>query len=252
MTVININLQNKNAEQTKKEILNKMSKINQSFDIDHNYNNLFYDIVSNASRNENIQITIDNQGNYLIGGNPNTTPFDPANIINSMNPFSTEPKPTQSLESTQEADIDTEPTQDSEPVQESEDEKEAEPTQEAEHDAQENTKKPSSFFNNAFSIFSGGNKSDSEYESDGIFSSDDESSDEKNDFSRFQTTFFQDDDEEEDIMHHIKNMKSKKYLNSLTNSELINILRNNNQKVSKNNNYLTKTELIKSIRTFYS
>ena len=94
---------------------------------------------------------------------------------------------------------------------------------------------------------SGGNLSDSEYESDeSIISSDDE----KEDIVPFSTAFF-DDDDEEDIMQHIRNMKSKKYLKTLSNTDLRDILRKNNQKVTKNSNYLSKKDMIKSITQFY-
>ena len=94
---------------------------------------------------------------------------------------------------------------------------------------------------------SGGNFSDSEYESDGsIISSDDD----KEDIVPFSTAFFEDDDEE-DIMQHIRNMKSKKYLKTLGNTDLRDILKKNNQKVTKNSNYLSKKDMIKSITQFY-
>ena len=94
---------------------------------------------------------------------------------------------------------------------------------------------------------SGGNFSDSEYESDNSILSSDEDPD---DIVPFSTAFF-DDDYEEDIMQHIRNMKSKKYLKNLSNTELREILRKNNQKISKNNNYLSKKDMIKSITQFY-
>ena len=96
-------------------------------------------------------------------------------------------------------------------------------------------------------IRKGGSKSDSEYESDGVFSSDDESVD----FTRYQTNIFDVNDDDE-LYQHIKNMRSKKYLNSLVKDELLQIAKNNQLKVSKNNNYLSKAELIKSIKKFYS
>ena len=47
-------------------------------------------------------------------------------------------------------------------------------------------------------------------------------------------------------------MRSKKYLNSLVKDELLQIAKNNQLKVSKKNNYLSKVELVKSIKKFYS
>ena len=95
---------------------------------------------------------------------------------------------------------------------------------------------------------SGGNLSDSEYESDDSIISSDEDLD---DIVPFSTAFFDDDDTEEDLMEHIRNMKSKKFLKTLANTELREILRKNNQKISKNNNYLSKKDMIKSITQFY-
>ena len=95
----------------------------------------------------------------------------------------------------------------------------------------------------------GGNKnSESDFESDGsIISSDDESED----IVPYMTAVFDDDDDEEDLMDYVKNMKSKKYLKTLNNLDLRDILRKNNQVISKNNNYLSKKDMIKSITQFY-
>ena len=62
--------------------------------------------------------------------------------------------------------------------------------------------------------------------SDGVFSSDDESVD----FTRYQTNIFDVNDDDE-LYQHIKNMRSKKYLNSLVKDELLQIAKNNQLKV---------------------
>ena len=54
MTVINFNIENKNNDQMKNEIIQKMKKVNQSFVNDQNYDNLFYDIVSNATNKKTL------------------------------------------------------------------------------------------------------------------------------------------------------------------------------------------------------
>ena len=90
-----------------------------------------------------------------------------------------------------------------------------------------------------------GGYSDSEYESDGsIFSSDDE-------FIPYTTAVFDDDDEDEDLMDHIRNMRSKKYLKSLNNGQLRDIMKTNNLKITNNGSYLGKDQMIKSIKKFY-
>ena len=93
----------------------------------------------------------------------------------------------------------------------------------------------------------GGYTSGSEYESDASYFSSDEEDEE---FVPIMTTVF-DDDEGDDMMDHYKNMRSTKYLKNLHTDELRQILRNNNANVSKNNKYLTKNEMIKSIRKIY-
>ena len=92
-----------------------------------------------------------------------------------------------------------------------------------------------------------GGYSDSEYESDGSVIS----SDEEDDIVPYTTAIFDDDDDDEDLMEHVKNMRSKKYLKNLNNIELRDILRKNGQNISRNNNYLTKKQMIKSINQYY-
>ena len=100
-------------------------------------------------------------------------------------------------------------------------------------------KKPRGFFS---SFFKGGDISDSEYDSD-ILSVDD-------DFIPYTTAIF-DEQHEEDMMDHIRNMKSKKYLKSLHNNELREIMKKNNMKITNGGSYLSKDEMVKSIKKFY-
>ena len=233
MTVINFNIENKNNDQMKKEILQKMKKVNQSFVNDQNYDNLFYDIVSNATNKKNLKLVIDKVGGYQIQGLSKNQSGGSiwSNLFGPKQEQEQEPEPVPVPG----------PVPEQEPVPVPEQEPEQEPGNE-----QEQEPVPGSW--NPFKIFGsskGGSKSDSE--SDGVFSSDDESVD----FTRYQTNFFYVNDDDE-LMQHIKNMRSKKYLNSLVKNELLQIAKNNQLKVSKKNNYLSKTELVKSIKKFYS
>jgi len=93
----------------------------------------------------------------------------------------------------------------------------------------------------------GGYDTGSEYESDASYFS----SDEEDEFVPIMTTLFDDNEDEDDMMDHFKNMKSTKYLKNLHTNELRQILKDNNSNVSKNNKYLTKDEMIKSIKKIY-
>ena len=46
-------------------------------------------------------------------------------------------------------------------------------------------------------------------------------------------------------------MRSKKYLNKLGKTDLIDIMKNNKQKITHKGIYLTKEDMIKNIRNFY-
>ena len=49
MTLIKINIENKDKKQQKLEILNKLSKIQSIVNHDKNYNELIYNIITNAT-----------------------------------------------------------------------------------------------------------------------------------------------------------------------------------------------------------
>ena len=57
-----------------------------------------------------------------------------------------------------------------------------------------------------------------------------------------------DDDDEEFLINNNKNLKNKKYLNSLNVNELRGIMKNNNMKVSNNGSYYRKNDMIKLIQ----
>jgi len=67
MTLIKINIENKDKIQQKSEILNKLNKIQTLVDNDRNYNELVYNIVTNATlHKKNIKVNLDNYGNYKV------------------------------------------------------------------------------------------------------------------------------------------------------------------------------------------
>ena len=67
MTLIKINIENKDKVQQKSEILNKLNKIQTLVDNDRNYNELVYNIVTNATlHKKNIKVNLDNYGNYKV------------------------------------------------------------------------------------------------------------------------------------------------------------------------------------------
>ena len=316
MTVINFNIENKNNDQMKKEILQKMKKVNQSFVNDQNYDNLFYDIVSNATNKKNLKLVIDKVGGYKIQGLHNNqsggegdetladlinkeTDINKKNLLIELQKIKLKKNPEyenntediiiyklvtgeditngnnkEGLEFIKNLKkyINIEPgtehvihaiepetgTGETETGETETGETETGETETGETETGESgtgetvgtgtgTGTGTESFFSKFNLFSGGSKSDSDSESDGVFSSDDESVD----FTRYQTNIFNVNDDDE-LMQHIKNMRSKKYLNSLVKDELLQIAKNNQLKVSKKNNYLSKVELVKSIKKFYS
>ena len=67
MTLIKINIENKDKVKQKSEILNKLNKIQKLVDNDEKYNELVYNIVTNATlHKKNIKINLDNYGNYKV------------------------------------------------------------------------------------------------------------------------------------------------------------------------------------------
>ena len=313
MTVIRFNIENKNSEQIKREIIGKFSKLNKSFTNDMNYFSLFYDVVLNANKKKNVKISFDNYGNYSIGGREPINNNKGNGFLNQINIFgrnegkpegrdmkpiekttpdeegessgeppsdeegksngeppsdeegesSGEPPSDGEEESNGEPPSDEEEKSNGEPPSDEEGESSGEPPSEEEGEssgettpdekttndkkespAEETTpvmkKKPTGFFKKLFGLEGGATDSSD----DEILSSDDEK------FTSNATNIFFDDNDGE-LLQHIKNMRSKKYLRSLHNDELRNVLKNNNLPISGHNNYLNKDEMVKSIIKFY-
>ena len=278
---------NFSANQNYKSKLKKLMNIRTKYETDDAYLTLFYEIASYPSAA--LKLTISNEGDYTLKNSNNSnlssgsltkvkkslinqaTNYITGNSSNEKN-VNLQPKGPTTKEEEQEQE---EEEEEQEPGPGEEGEQEQVPGEEQRvpgqgHEEQqvpgeeqrvpgevqgtdepgsgqvEGGKNNRSWWKKALGM-SGGNFSDSEYESDGsIISSDDD----KEDIVPFSTAFFEDDDEE-DIMQHIRNMKSKKYLKTLGNTDLRDILKKNNQKVTKNSNYLSKKDMIKSITQFY-
>jgi len=258
MTVIRFNIENKNSEQIKREIIGKFSKLNKSFTNDMNYFSLFYDVVLNANKKKNVKISFDNYGNYSIGGREAINNKKGNGFLNKINifgkkevkPEERDMKPKEKATTDEEEESTGEPSSDEEKSAEKttpdEEEKSAEETtpDEKTRSAEGTTpvmeEKPTGFFNKLFGLKGGATDSSD----DEILSSDDEK------FTSNATNIFFDDNDGE-LLQHIKNMRSKKYLRSLQNDELRNVLKNNNLPISGHNNYLNKEEMVKSIIKFY-
>ena len=276
MTVIRFNIENKNSEQIKREIIGKFSKLNKSFTNDMNYFSLFYDVVLNANKKKNVKISFDNYGNYSIGGREAINNKKGNGFLNKINIFGKkEVKPEErDMKPKEKATTDEEEESSGEPPSDGEEESNGEPPSEEEGESSgettpdENTtndekesleettpdektrsaegttpvmeEKSTGFFSNLFGLKGGATDSSD----DEILSSDDEK------FTSNATNIFFDDNDGE-LLQHIKNMRSKKYLRSLHNDELRNVLKNNNLPISGHNNYLNKEEMVKSIIKFY-
>lgn len=316
MSTINFNLKNKDQVQIKNEILNKMSKIRESYNIDSNYHELFFNLVQNSNDKNNLKLSINKHGNYslkTVGGNPsngngnatvtgNVNPNtaseksvfnDIGKIIpnaNNLNPFSGPSKKSgheeeggpgdevqRDEEEAEEAEVGPDVVSGEGPVvhdEEGESGDEKELVEEEEmvdvsslSDSQKNQleKDKNCLINPGMFSFTKkcppkipksevpadqsmmGGYSDSEYDSDdSLFSSDDEAED----IIPYTTAVF-DDDEDDDMMDHIRNMRSKKYLKNLNNTQLRDILKTNNQKITTGGSYLTKEQMVKSIKKYY-
>src|SRR5210317_2182155 len=67
MTLIKFNIENKTKEQRKKEVLNKLRKIQSMVESDANYTEMVYHIITNASlQKKNIKVNLDHYGNYSV------------------------------------------------------------------------------------------------------------------------------------------------------------------------------------------
>ena len=113
------------------------------------------------------------------------------------------------------------------------------------------------FFSKMFSLIGGAK----DYDSDGseivtsFLSDDDDSENDQFSLSSFekmyddQTYLFDEaDSDEESLIDNAKQLKDKKYLNSLNVNELRSIMKDNNLQVSKKGSYLKKNEMIKAIK----
>ena len=67
MTLIKFNIENKTKDQRKKEVLNKLRKIQSMVESDANYTEMVYHIISNASlQKKNMKVNLDHYGNYTV------------------------------------------------------------------------------------------------------------------------------------------------------------------------------------------
>jgi hypothetical protein len=67
MTLIKFNIENKTKEQRKKEVLNKLRKIQSLVESDANYTEMVYHIITNASlQKKNMKVNLDHYGNYTV------------------------------------------------------------------------------------------------------------------------------------------------------------------------------------------
>ena len=270
MSTYNFNITKNNDTDLKKDILSKMSEIREKYNSDEEYYNFFYDVVfvlNMIDVNSNITLNIKEDSTYTLiylSNNESKTITGNLNIIKGVFDLGAdlgaglgdiltpkEDKPHVVDESPPGAGesppgdgkiidvIEQQPVEDVKP-----------PLTVHELNTTGNTppiseKKEKKGF---LGLWGGNKNSESDFESDGsIISSDDESED----IIPYMTAVFDDDDDEEDLMDYVKNMKSKKYLKTLNNVDLREILRKNNQVISKNNNYLSKKDMITSITQFY-
>lgn len=67
MTLIKFNIENKTKDQRKKEVLNKLRKIQSMVQSDANYTEMVYHIITNASlQKKNMKVNLDHYGNYTV------------------------------------------------------------------------------------------------------------------------------------------------------------------------------------------
>ena len=67
MTLIKFNIENKTKEQRKKEVLNKLRKIQSMVESDANYTEMVYHIITNTSlQKKNMKVNLDHYGNYSV------------------------------------------------------------------------------------------------------------------------------------------------------------------------------------------
>jgi hypothetical protein len=146
MTLIKINIENKDKVKQKSEILNKLNKIQKLVDNDEKYNELVYNIVTNATlHKKNIKINLDNYGNYKVIDSKNKILsggfFNLGSLFqktNAQEPTQTKnnlTEPVQKSQAEQESDSDSDSEEKQEQIQES-DSEEQEPTSDSEEQEQ--------------------------------------------------------------------------------------------------------------------
>ena len=98
MTLIKFNIENKTKDQRKKEVLNKLRKIQSMVESDANYTEMVYHIITNASlQKKNMKVNLDHYGNYtvidasnkIVGGGMFNSNVPNSNVTNSIKSNST-------------------------------------------------------------------------------------------------------------------------------------------------------------------
>jgi hypothetical protein len=340
MTLIKFNIENKTKEQRKKEVLNKLHKIQSMVESDANYTEMAYHIITNASlQKKNIKVNLDNYGNYsvidaqnkIVGGglfnnvsslvpgmnkptNTNkTTKMNSKNMNNSANNNkTTKMNKNQNKQTKQTPEITSTPVGQSSSTMMSEpsigmDQSTPQEANESHtlyenptHSVESNTtlpsssetdhpsssvslpakettstKPPTSFLNTIFGKSKEPSEKThepnektpeptektpeptegtSEQKKSGLFGLWGGKKQSKNvddsSFPSFQTTVFNDNSEDV-FMEHMKNMSNKKYLRSLTNQELKDIMKSNHMKISHNGTSYNKEQMVNKVYQFY-
>jgi len=283
MTLIKINIENKDKVQQKSEILNKLNKIQTLVDNDRNYNELVYNIVTNATlHKKNIKVNLDNYGNYkvidsknkiLSGGlfNSNANLKSNKNVSSMQVPVkasvsnNTKNNLTKSVQKVvkQEPEEDSE-EQESSPEEDSEEEQEPSQVSEEDSEKEQETSPEEEHEKSSSSApaLEAVPIAPTEPTAPKSFwntinpfkggNKDHYSSDEESiSFNKYQTMMFHNDDNDDNLMQHMKNMTNKKYLSNLTTQELKDIMKSNQMRVTNNGSYYNKKEMVGKIYNFY-
>lgn len=65
-TTINFNFKNKNNDQIKNEVLNKIMSLNNNYENDSNYHDLFFNLAQNSNSKNNLKLSIQKNGSYSL------------------------------------------------------------------------------------------------------------------------------------------------------------------------------------------
>ena len=65
-TTINFNFKNKNNDQIKNEVLNKIMSLNNKYENDSNYHDLFFNLAQNSNSKNNLKLSIQKNGSYSL------------------------------------------------------------------------------------------------------------------------------------------------------------------------------------------